>query len=117
MNLEKWHHHMFSSSTTVGDDFKAFAKDFKKFIKEIAASIDAKLVKCNVGHYFLSGFIEKNKKFVYFSTGDVRVPIVGKWYENILVRKAAHSRDYYGGKNHTVSVKNLKEMIQKLLEE
>ena len=80
-SLEGFRNWEFSSGGTTGEDFKVFAKLFKKEIKRQMPS-DAKLVKYNGGHYYISGFICQNNRYIYFSTSDVR-HFPGDWYKAV----------------------------------
>jgi len=104
----------FSSGGITGEDFKIFAREFKTFIKKNLPE-EAEIVNFSRGHYFLSGFIKKNGKFVYFSIPDVRF-FKNEWVNNILIRVAKSDKDYIGGNNNYTNLENFKEAVNKLLE-
>ena len=104
----------FSTGGTTGADFKVFAKLFRKFIKENLPP-GAVLKKFNVNHYYVSGFIERNNKYVYFSISDVRY-FKNAWAENILIRTAKNEEDYTGGSNRFTDLKFFKSDVISLLE-
>ena len=70
--MEKWIGFRFESSTGLTPEFAQFAKEIKKYIKNILAPIGAELISFNRGHFYVSGFIKKDSKYVYFSISDVR---------------------------------------------
>ena len=103
----------FSSGGTIGDDFRVFAILFKK---QVAGKLPAgaRLVNFSRGHYYISGFIERGGKFVYFSISDVR-HFKGDWHSNILIRTAKSASDYTGGGNGYTNLENFTERVSSLL--
>ena len=93
--------------------FEVFAKDFKKFIEQNIPK-GARLIEFSLNHYTISGFIEKDYRFVYFSISDVRG--FKSWYDNILIRIAKNERDYKGGGNRYTDLENFGEKVKELLE-
>jgi len=104
----------FSSGSTTGEDFKVFARKFKKFIKDHLPQ-KSELVSFLVGHYFISGFIQKDSKFVYFSISDVR-HFPGQWENNVLIRTAKSEKDYTGGSNNYTGLLNFTSAVEKLFQ-
>lgn len=104
----------FTSGSTTGEDFKAFAKLFLKDVKS-ALPPGAKMVNVSTGHYILSGFVEKDGKYVYFSISDVRHFPRG-WYSNILIRTAQHEKDYTGGSNGSTTLEDLGRNLDRMLD-
>lgn len=99
-----------------------WGKEGKKFLKELAAMLGARAVKVNrnpsgsIDRGYVSGFLEKDGRFVYISISDSCV-VRGN---EILYRTAKSSNDYTGGANHTASltrkgVSDLAKNIQNLL--
>lgn len=103
----------FSSGCTTGEDFKIFTRKFKSVI--VKAMSNAKLVNFSSNHYFLSGFFEKNGKYVYFSISDVRF-FPKEWFNHILVRTAQHDKDYTGGCNNYTTLEEFSTKVNQLLE-
>lgn len=103
----------FSSGSTTGNDFRAFARLFKKGIAERLPT-GASLVKSSKGHYIASGFIKRQGKFIYFSVSDVR-HFPGDWYSNILIRTAKSDTDYTGGSNCYTSLDEFTQRVDSLL--
>ena len=110
--IKTWKNHTFSTGMTTGEDFKLFAKDFREFVKS-ALPENAKLVEYNTGHYYVSGFIEKNGKYIYFSIPDVRF-FPNEWMNNILIRTAKNPRDYYGGANNYTTIWEFKYALERM---
>lgn len=105
-SLEAFKNWEFSSGVTTGLDFKVFSRLFKRELKRQLSAYGIKLVRFNVGHYYLSGFVEKNNKFAYFSISDVRY-FPDAWHSNILIRTAKSASDYTGGSNSYTSLNKL----------
>ncbi len=103
----------FSSGPTTGEDFKVFSGMFKACIKKSLPE-RARLVKVSDGHYYLSGFVQRGKKFVYFSISDVR-HFPGDWHEHILVRTAQSDTDYTGGPNGYTTLAEFSDAADRLL--
>ena len=104
----------FNSNPITGEDFKVFAKLFKSHVIS-QCPLGAKLLKFNNNHYYLSGFIGKDGRFVYFSISDVRYFSRG-WRDNILIRIAKSEQDYTGGSNNYTSLEDFSEKVEALLE-
>lgn len=102
----------FSSGSTTGADFRVFARLFRKCIRQTLPP-GASLVNVSTGHYYVSGFIKRGDKFVYFSISDVR-HFPGKWHENILVRTAKSETDYTGGSNGYTTLERFSENVERL---
>lgn len=109
-----WTKHEFSSGWYVGDDFKSFAKDFRKLIREIAVSTGWEVLKYQPGHYYISTFIKRGDgQIIYVSTQDVRHSM-GWWSQSILYRTAKSDTDYTGWSNHHSAVEDLMDSISNL---
>ena len=83
-----------------GAEWKEFCRDFKKMIKQELKKIDAVLENIDFNHYCLSGFFKLEEQFYYFSMSDIR----NTDSSTLLIRTAAHVKDYYGGPNTFVNV-------------
>jgi hypothetical protein len=105
--FKKW---TFSSGSTTGVDFKIFARLFRNYIKKNIPE-SAKIVNWSNGHYYISGFIELNGKYIYISISDVR-HFPGEWHKDILVRTADSAKDYTGGSNGWTTLENFKKDIE-----
>ena len=103
----------FSNGSTTGEDFRIFARQFRNYIKgELPEG--ASMQGFSVGHYDVSGFIERGGRFVYFSVSDVR-HFPGNWYKEILVRTAKSDKDYTGGPNNHTTLESFREDVNRLL--
>ena len=93
----------FESSSGLTPRFKAFARLFKKLIKNEIAKKGCELLKFNRGHFYVSGFFRKGEQIYYFSVSDVR-----DCYNtpNMLYRTATSTKDYTGGSNQYVNIKD-----------
>jgi len=111
--IKKWIDYPFESSSGPTNEWVAFCKDFKKYIKNNLPK-NAELVGWLNGHFEVAGFIKKNNKYVYFSCLDVRF-FPNEWYNNLLIRTAKDEKDFKGGSNGYTSLKNFKENIEKYL--
>ena len=77
-------------------------------------TLDFSNIKFNQGHYYFSGFAEKNYKIIYFSISDVR------HFPNdnsVLIRTAKHTKDWTGGSNNYAkrNKESIKEIANKLI--
>lgn len=102
----------FSSGPTTGADFQVFARLFRQSIKR-SLPAGTKLVNVSTGHYYISGFIQRGDKFVYFSISDVR-HFPGAWHKNILVRTAKSEKDYTGGSNDYTTLERFDDAMDRL---
>ena len=83
-----------------GAEWAEFCRDFKKMIKQELKKVDAVLENIDFNHYCLSGFFKLEEQFYYFSMSDIRMADSS----TLLIRTAAHVKDYYGGSNTFVNV-------------
>lgn len=91
----------FASSSGLTPEFKSFAVKFQNAIKKELPE-GASLVNYNRGHFYVYGFIKlANEKLFYFSLSDVRFFTDSK----LLLRTAKHEKDYTGGTNNYVELK------------
>ena len=111
--LNKYRNWEFSSGGIAGEDFRVFAKLFKKYVK---SSLPAgATLRFNLNHYCLSGFIGRESKFIYFSISDVR-HFPGDWHNKILIRTAKSEQDFTGGSNCYTSLEDFAENVELLLQ-
>jgi len=100
--MKKWIGKEFESSSSKTLQFTNFARDFKKAIKKQLIGIGAELVKYNINHFEVSGFIKlKNNQLIYFNTLDVRYS-QDSWFNSLLCRTAKDLKDYTGGRNYYI---------------
>jgi hypothetical protein len=113
MALSQFLNREFQSSTTQTDEFKEFARNYKKALKGHLPK-GTKIVSYNRGHFCISGFVSDGEKFVYFSCADVRF-FPNAWAKNILVRTAKDTKDFTGGINHYTTLEEFGRAVEKLL--
>jgi hypothetical protein len=93
----------FESSTFKTQQFNDFAKTFKRELNKELKTIGVTKVKYNIGHFYISGFFEKDNQIYYFSLSDVR----GMKFQNkieLLYRTAESYKDFKGGSNQYVTI-------------
>lgn len=111
-DLEGFKSWQFTSGSSIGKDFQTFSRIFRNWLKKNIPT-GASVASYNRGHYYLSGFIERNGKYVYFTVGDVRFSAI--WSTNILVRTAKSSKDYTGGMNNYTTLDRFCKNVDCLL--
>ena len=104
----------------VSREYNNFQNAFNRMAKDIAANINAEVVKTLKGHYDGSMFFKRGDKYVYVHYGDSvnRTHIDfdnSGWCGFIYCRTAKSDSDYTGGTNNFVSLKELADKIDKLL--
>lgn len=116
--VHKWIDTDFESSSYETEQFRSFANDFKKELKEECKKhglvpYSGRII---VGHFELSGFLGNpaNERLVYFSVRDVRGS--SEWANSVLYRTAGHGKDYKGGTNNYASMVDFVEAAKKLTE-
>jgi hypothetical protein len=110
--MKKWLETVFESSSGETQQFKSFVKAFKKELKTLMGP--EYNIQLSSGHFYVSGFIEQNGKYVYFSTSDVR-SFRNEWYNHLLVRTAKHDKDYTGGDNNYTTLPNVQKSVERLM--
>ena len=108
------------SGSYVSKDFQSFARSFRALMKENAATHGWQIEKYSVGHYYLSGFLSKGEKHLYFSYSPARLAPLNlespSALNGVLLRIARDSKDYTGGRNHFCSVKDIATLIGRFSE-
>ena len=112
---------------TLADDFNVVSREYNNFqnafnrtAKDIAANINAEVVKTLKGHYDGSIFFKRGDRYVYVHYGNSvnRTHIDfdnNAWNCFIYCRTAKNDRDYTGGANNFVTLKELADKIDELL--
>jgi hypothetical protein len=105
--IAAWDSVPFASSTQRTPQFNTFAAQLKTVLNRHVAP-DWSPVSTSIGHFILSGFLQHRSTgaFVYWAISDVRFS-PHTWHQRILIRAAAHSRDYQGGPNHYTTLTEL----------
>lgn len=102
--LEDWKGNVFESSSARTEEFTAFARQYRARLVKDAKAHGLALVSWSNGHFYCSGmFKAANGQHVYFSCSDVRFFVDG-WFYDILIRTAAHPKDWTGGRNQSVNL-------------
>lgn len=112
--MNKWYNYEFQSAPRTGPDFKQFTRELRKELNRQLKQIDCRITKYSVGHFEVSGFAEKDGKFVYFNVGDVRYK--PNWYADVLIRTAESTTDFRGGMNNRTSLESFGGSVGKLFE-
>ena len=110
--LEDW-------GSVVSEEFKKFSSDFRSVIKAQGKKVGAELKNYRMGHYDMSGFFERNGKFVYFSYSPARRMPINPWdcgaMNGILIRTAEALKDFRGGMNHFTDIEDFQKVLDSLL--
>ena len=120
--IKKWNHrHLEDWGSVVSPEFKSFQTAFINAMKKIAESCGGELVKSNKGHYYMSGFIKKGDKYIYFSYSSLdrtHVLLTPDYssFPPMCVRTAQSDTDYHGGTNNNLAFSECEAVIQRLLE-
>lgn len=106
--------------STVSDDFKKFAEDFRGVLRSICKNNGWKLAGFNVGHYQIRAFFcEEDRKFVFVSFAPSRHIELDLNREDalsgILIRRADSTTDFTGKANHFTNVLNLEANVKRLM--
>ncbi len=111
--VQQWSTTDFESSSSLTPQFAAFARDFKKALRK-AVKDRLDIVSLTRGHFDLSGFLRNpvTQELVYWNLCDVRYS--SRWADQVLIRTAAHERDYTGGRNHFTPLGHLVESAMQL---
>ena len=100
------------------NEFICFARNMKSTMRDICKNEGAELINFNIGHYYVSGFISKNGKYVYFNYDEPRhMPIhldASDCSFGILIRKAKNDKDFHGESNHFCNIYQFAEMLNRL---
>ena len=104
----------------VSREYNNFQNAFNRMAKDIAANINAEVVKTLKSHYDGSMFFKRGDRYVYVHYGDsvnrthIDFDNTG-WCGFIYCRTAKSDSDYTGGTNNFVSLNELADKIDKLL--
>jgi hypothetical protein len=109
---QKYSNFTFYSSSANTPEFLQFAKEFKQIIISLLP-LAARLIKYEVGHFYVYGFIQRGNGYVYFSIPDVRCKNL--WTDDILVRTAQNEEDYHGGTNRYCKLEDFRSTVDELL--
>ena len=118
--LKEYKWHRFEDAGSVcSNDFKSFARKFKGYLqRNLPSCYSIKGHRC--GHYDLSGFVERNGKYAYYSWSwnrysDLDTREGTNPQMAVLYRTATDDKDFHGGFNHFCSIESLPEKILEVL--
>ena len=116
--IKKWNHKSVDDwGSAISDEFKEFARDFKKSLKAFS---EVKLEEFYIGHYYISGFMSKDNKYVYFSydvpRGNETIDTNQSGPYGILIRMAESIKDFRGRTNHFTNFMDFKDNVLLLFE-
>lgn len=99
-------------------EFISFAKKFKNAVKRTFPEYSVE--NYSVGHYDLSGFLNRNGNYIYFHfsvpRGEYPMHLVepNGFMDMMYVRTAASAKDYHGGTNNHCPVAKMRETVESL---
>lgn len=109
--LEDW-------GSVVSKEYKSFQRCMKNEVAHQAQAEGATLVSYNSGHYYQSGFVERNGLYVYFCYESLdRCHVQLTDGNAFYMRTASGPKDYHGGTNHNVTFEKFKETMNRLFDE
>ena len=117
--LARYNGHRFvDAGAYCSDDFKAFARAFKSYLKRNLPE-GCEVVEHRCGHYDVSGFVTRDGKYVYYSWSWNRcTPLdvnAGGCHDGVLFRTAKSEKDFKGGWNHFCPMTEIPERIGQML--
>lgn len=113
--LRKYLNYEFSSGSYTGKDYKTFQNKYINYLRRLCCENGWELVNVGRNHYCFSCFIKSaDEKYIYLSIDDVR-GYRPEWYERVLIRIAAHEKDYHGKGNNYTSLEDLQDNVARLL--
>ena len=106
--LEDW-------GSSVSKEYKSFQQAMRREVKRLAENEGATLVSYNSGHYYQSGFVEKDGLYVYFCYEALdRCHVQLTDGSAFFMRTASGPKDYHGGSNNNVTFSQFSETMRRL---
>lgn len=105
----------------VSKEYNNFQNAMKRDLQAIANEIGANMVWYSKGHYDQDAMFERNGKYCYFHYSVIggyrsKVDLTGRnSFPSVLVRTAAHAKDYRGGHNNHIAYSDVKRWVDNLL--
>jgi len=118
--FRKWDKkHITDNGSTCSGEYKQFCKALRHYLERTFP--DAEIIGFKANHYDTSGFIKKDDKYIYISSGMDRFRGYHDFSESscmngVLYRTAKNSTDYKGGSNHFTSFNNLEHDVKVLFD-
>lgn len=98
----------------------SFVTGFRNMLKRELTPHDINVCSFTAGHYFCSGFVEKDGKYVYISYDIPRygekIDFSQQGVNGVLYRTAKSERDFHGGPNNFCSIEQLPKAIVDLFD-
>lgn len=113
--LEDW-------GSVVSKEFKSFQQAMKREVKRLAEEEGVSLAYWSNGHFDMTGVLERDGLFVYFSYSNLdRTHVVltpkGGWHNCVLMRTMKHAKDWTGGSNNNIEFSQFTETMKRLFRE
>ena len=114
---KKWNYvSIEDAGCVVSKQAKCFYTAFKNMLKRELTNKGYNLVNFTLGHYYVSGFLEKNGEFIYVYYDIPRYGEKIKFSEHsystgVLYRRAKDAKDFRGEQNHFCSLEELPDSI------
>lgn len=109
--LEDW-------GSVVSKEYKSFQRCMKNEVERLCKAEGARLVSYNSGHYYQSGFVERDGMYVYFCYESLdRCYVELTDGRPFYMRTASGPKDYHGGSNNNVTFSQFSETLRKLFRE
>lgn len=118
--FRKWNEKAVKDDITVmSKEAKSFVTAFKNYLKRnLPAGYEVESL--SAGHYYCSGFVKKEDKYIYLSYDIPRygeaINFETSGVNGVLYRTAKNNKDFTGGGNHFCSINNVIESIISLME-
>lgn len=113
----KWHGKPLDDyCTVVSPEYKSFQRCFMNCLKRIADDLGARLAWFHPNHYDETAMLERDGKFCYVSHSNNHIrgrstPVL----HGMLIRSAAHEKDYHVGPNQYADLADLTNRIDRIL--
>lgn len=101
--------------SSVSKEYKSFQRCMKNEVERLCKAEGARLVSYNSGHYYQSGFVERDGMYVYFCYESLdRCHVQLTDGRAFYMRTASGPKDYHGGSNNNVTFAQFKDTMERL---
>lgn len=120
--IKKYNGHAFEDCISVtSKDFESFCRKLKNALKKDALAMGFTDVTLTKGHYYLSGFLNRDDQYVYYSFSVERGETPTYLDKNdcmhaFLYRTAKDDKDFSGGANHFCRLSELLVKTKELMD-
>ncbi|ADL36048.1 hypothetical protein bpr_II109 (plasmid) [Butyrivibrio proteoclasticus B316] len=117
--MKNWHGRSIQDDGCyMSKEASSFVIAFRNMLKRELSKDGINVIRITPNHYDLSGFVEKDGKYVYIAYSIPRYGEIvdfgsGRFCSGVLYRSASSLRDFAGGCNHFCSIYELPDMIRK----